>query len=81
MKTINAISRIKKELGSEPVLSMCGKNKKYSIALNGRIMSFYDTRDNDAESFYVVKEGADDGHNGFNGTFADNISQALILMK
>jgi len=82
MKLQNAINRINKELGIE--VSIIKVNKIYTIGkaeFKGFDLTFTVNNSNDAENFYTVKQGAENGYNGSQGTDHSNLSQALQYLK
>ena len=82
MKTVNAIKFIERELGVTPEIHHENKVGKSMIArYKGHNLTFFDTKNGDAECIYVVRKGLDNGYNGYNGVFPGSLSQAVQLLK
>lgn len=81
MKAKNAIKRIEAQLGQVKLIRQNKVCKFYQIIHNGYELTFTENLDGDAENFYVVKVGLDNGFNGYNGIFPTNLISAIVKLK
>jgi hypothetical protein len=54
---------------------------KYTVIFNQFTLVFYDNKSNDAENFYISKNGVDNGYNGYNGEFFKTLTSAINFLK
>ena len=82
MKTVNALKKIEKELGTEVSIEQVNKvTTKGIVEYKGYMLSFIMNDTGDSENFYTCKKDADNGYNGYNGTFHDRLTQAISYLK
>lgn len=80
MKTKSVIEKLTKSGLEAKIVRTNKAGVFYEANMNGNIISFTDC-EGEAQSLYVVKEGRDNGYNGYNGIFAKNIKQAIDLCR
>ena len=82
MKTVNALKKIKKELGIDATIEQGNKvTTKGLVEYKGYRLEFIMNETGDSENFYTSKKDEDNGYNGYNGTFHDRLTQALSYLK
>jgi hypothetical protein len=82
MKTVNALNKIKKELGTEATIEQINKvTTKGFVEYKGYRLEFIMNETGDSENFYTSKKDEDNGYNGYNGTFHDRLTQAISYLK
>jgi len=80
MKTKSAIQKLNKAGIEVNIVRTNKAGSFYEGIINGNVISFTDS-DGEAQSLYVVREGRDNGYNGYNGIFASSIKQAIDLCQ
>jgi len=80
MKTTSAIQKLNKAGIEVNIVRTNKAGSFYEGKLNGNVILFTDF-DGEAKSLYVVREGRDNGYNGYNGIFASSIKQAIDLCQ
>jgi hypothetical protein len=81
MKLINALNLLNKNNMIVEKEEVNKNYNKYVVVYFNYTLTFSDNKSNDAENFYVVKNGIDNGFNGSNGQFFKTLTSAISFLK